>query len=161
MDIKYTVREIEERDNKEVEKIIRDCLIEFDGVKEGCAWGDPDLGRFSEIYNLPDRKYFVAEDENGRILGGVGIGPLEDTDKICELQKMYCIKDARGKGVAHKLIKKALEFAKTQYNKCYLETFSNMVAAHKFYEKYGFYRIEKPISNTGHFACDVLYLKDL
>lgn len=155
------IREIEEKDNKAVESIIRSCLIEFDGVKEGCAWTDPDLGRFSEIYGEPFKKYWVAEDENGRILGGVGIGPLENTDKICELQKMYCIKEARGTGVAHKLIKVALSFASLYYKKCYLETFSNMVAAHKFYEKYGFYRIEKPVSDTGHFACDVLYLKDL
>lgn len=161
MELKYKIREIEFRDNKEVENIIRGCLVEFDGVKEGCAWSDPDLGRFSEIYNKPDRKYWVAESEEGRILGGVGIGPLDNTDKICELQKMYCIKEVRGKGVAHSLIKEALKFAKTQYEKCYLETFSNMVAAHKFYEKYDFYRIDTPIANTGHFACDVLYLKDL
>ena len=76
MELKYKIREIEFRDNKEIENIIRTCLIEFDGVKEGCAWSDPDLGRFSEIYNKPDRKYWVAESEEGRILGGVGIGPL-------------------------------------------------------------------------------------
>lgn len=161
MELKYIIREIEAHDNKEIENIIRYCLIEFDGVKEGCAWTDPDLGRFSEIYNKPDRKYWVAESEDGRILGGVGIGPLENTDKICELQKMYCIKEARGKGVAHSLIQKALEFAKTQYKKCYLETFGNMLAAHKFYLKYDFYRIDKPVANTGHYACDVLFLKDL
>ena len=47
------------------------------------------------------------------------------------------------------------------YDKCYLETLQNMIAAQKFYEKYGFKRLEKPLLETGHFACDVCYLKDL
>ena len=47
----YKIREIEKRDNAAVEQIIRSCLIEFGGNREGTAWCDPDLGRFSEIYN--------------------------------------------------------------------------------------------------------------
>ena len=45
----YRIREIEKRDNTAVEQIIRSCLIEFGGNREGTAWCDPDLGRFSEI----------------------------------------------------------------------------------------------------------------
>lgn len=74
---------------------------------------------------------------------------------------MYCFKEARGTGISHKLIEIALEYAKKYYKKCYLETLSNMVAAQKFYEKYGFTRIDKPVIDTGHYACDVLYIKDL
>ena len=46
----YILREIEEKDNKAVENVIRTCLIEHGGNHEGTAWADPDLGRFSEIY---------------------------------------------------------------------------------------------------------------
>mgnify|MGYP001077413613 CR=1 FL=1 len=49
--MKYNIREIEEKDNKEVENVIRACLIEFGANHEGTAWADPNLGRFSEIYN--------------------------------------------------------------------------------------------------------------
>ena len=38
------IREIEEKDNKDVENLIRTCLIEFGADKPGCAWTDPDLG---------------------------------------------------------------------------------------------------------------------
>lgn len=157
----FLIREIQPRDNAEIEKIIRDCLLEFGGNREGTAWFDPDLGRFSEIYNSEERKYWVAE-ENGTVIGGVGIAPLEGADPtVCELQKMYCLPKARGTGVAHELIKIALEQAAKFYRLCYLETFGNMLAAQKFYAKHGFSRIEKPLGNTGHYGCDVMLIKQL
>ena len=157
----YLIREIEERDNKDIENIIRSCLIEFGGNHDGLAWSDPDLGRFSEIYNKEGCKYWVAEDENGKVVGGVGIGKLEGMEDTCELQKMYCLPEARGTGVAYKLMDLALDFAKQYYKKCYLETLSNMIAANKFYKKYGFENLDKPIGNTGHYSCDVWYIKNL
>ena len=117
--------------------------------------------RFSEIYNTEGNKYWVATDENDKIIGGVGIGKLEGVDGVCELQKMYCVPEARGTGVAHKLMEIALIYAKKYYSRCYLETLENMVAAQKFYEKYGFTRIYEPIVKTEHFACDVRYIKEL
>lgn len=155
----YIIREIEKKDNQSVENLIRTCLIEFGGNREGTAWCDPDLGRFSEIYNKPGYKYWVAEDENGEIVGGSGIGGLQGD--VCELQKMYCLKEARGTGVAHELMKRCLNYAAEYYEKCYLETFSNMIAANKFYQKYDFERLEKPYLETEHFSCDVWYIKNL
>ena len=64
-------------------------------------------------------------------------------------------------GISHKLMDKALKYAQKYYSKCYLETLSNMIAAQKFYEKYGFKRIDEPIVKTEHFACDVRYIKEL
>lgn len=159
--MKYIIREIEEKDNKLIEKVIRNCLIEFGANHEGTAWTDPNLGRFSEIYNTEENKYWVAENEKGEIIGGVGIGKLNGTSDVCELQKMYCLKEVRGSGISHKLIEIALDYAKKYYSRCYLETLSNMIAAQKFYEKYGFVRIYEPIVKTEHFACDVRYIKEL
>ena len=157
----YIIRKIEKKDDKIVENIIRTCLIEFGANHEGTAWTDPNLNRFSEVYNKDGYKYWVAESEDGEILGGVGIGKLDGIDNVCELQKMYCLSKARGTGVSHKLMKIALDYAKKYYSKCYIETLSNMVAAQKFYEKYGFKRIYEPLVKTEHFACDVRYLKEL
>jgi putative acetyltransferase len=105
----YKIREIEAKDNSRIEKIIRDCLIEYGGNHEGTAWADPNLGRFSEIYHDELNKYWVAENEEGIVVAGVGVGKLDGTDNICELQKMYCIKEARGTGVAQNLINIALK----------------------------------------------------
>lgn len=159
--MEYKIREIEEKDNKEVENVIRTCLIEFGANHEGTAWTDPDLGRFSEIYNSDGNKYWIAENEKGKIVGGVGIGKVEGINNVCELQKMYCLPETRGTGVSHKLMDIALEYASKFYSRCYLETLENMVAAQKFYEKYGFERIYEPLVKTKHFACDVRYIKNL
>ena len=159
--MEYKIRLIEEKDNKVIESIIRECLIEFGGNREGLAWADPDLGRFSEIYNKEGYRYWVVEDEKGKVVGGVGIGKLDGADDVCELQKMYLLKETRGTGVAHKLMKIALDYAKLYYKKCYIETLSNMIAANKFYKKYGFISLDKPYVQTAHYACDVWYIKEL
>lgn len=157
----FTIREIEKKDDKIIERIIRDCLIEYGGDHEGTAWADPNLSRFSEIYINEKNKYYVAENENGEVVGGVGIGQLDGTDEICELQKMYCIPQVRGSGVAHLLMQKALCQAKSHYKKCYLETLPNMIAAQRFYEKYGFTLTDSVIGKTNHYACEIKYIKEL
>lgn len=156
----YTIREIEEKDDQQVESVIRSCLREFGADHEGTAWADPDLGRFSSLYSRDGWKYWVAEDRNGNVVAGAGIGELEGADGICELQKMYALPEARGKGVAQKLMEKALAFAGENYKNCYIETLRNMTAAQKFYERYGFKRVDEPVVKTDHFACDVRYLKE-
>lgn len=157
----YSIREIEKKDDGAVEGVIRSCLIEYGADHEGTAWADPDLGCFSRVYAPEDRQYWVAEDADGQIVGGVGIGPLPGAPGVCELQKMYCLPRVRGCGVSHRLMDAALAFARSRYRQCYLETFANMAAAQRFYEKYGFRRIDAPLGQTGHFACDVLYLRQL
>lgn len=159
--MEHKIREIQKKDNSGIEHVIRTCLIEFGGNHEGTAWADPNLGRFSEIYNTPGNKYWVVEDEKGTILGGVGIGELPGVNGVCELQKMYCLTEVRGTGISHQLMDIALKYAKQYYDRCYLETLDTMIAAQKFYEKYGFQRIYEPLGDTGHFECDVRYIKHL
>lgn len=159
--MQYAIRKIEKKDNKKIEDVIRTCLIEFGANHEGTAWADPNLGRFSEIYNIEGNQYWVAEDVDGKIVGGVGIGQLPRAEGVCELQKMYCLPEARGTGVAHTLMKTALDYAKEYYTRCYLETLENMVAAQKFYEKYGFKRTYDFVVQTEHYACGVHYIKEL
>lgn len=154
------IREIQEKDNKAVENLIRTCLIEFGANKPGCAWTDPDLGRFFQVYQKEKSKYFVVE-HNNKIVAGCGIGPLEGAENVCELQKMYSYKEVRGTGIADQLLKLSLDFAKEHYDKCYLETFVNMIAANKFYKKCGFIQLDKPLVETDHYACDMWYIKSL
>ncbi|MFS0869045.1 GNAT family N-acetyltransferase [Paenibacillus xylanilyticus] len=154
------IREIEERDNKQVESLIRTCLIEFGANKPGTAWTDPHLGDFYNLYQNEGSKYWVVE-ENAKIVAGCGIGPIEGFPNICELQKMYALKETRGTGISSELLHVVLEFAKKHYEQCYLETLSKMVAANKFYAKNGFTALEKPLNESEHFACDTWYLKTL
>ena len=151
----YIIREIRPEDDRAVEQIIRFCLKEYGGDREGTAWCDPDLGRFSALYQGEGRRYWVALDEAGAVVGGSGIGPLEGVEGVSEMQKMYCLPAARGTGAAHRLMERCLGYAARHYRTCYLETFGNMAAAQRFYAKYGFVRLDEPMGGTGHWSCDV------
>ena len=157
----YNIREIESKDNAAIEQVIRTCLIEYGADHEGTAWADPFLGELSMVYGQPGSRYWVAETEDGQIVAGAGIGKLEGQTDVCELQKMYCLKEHRGTGVAGQLMNTAIAYAGQRYKYCYLETFDNMIAAQKFYRKNGFERTNKRLGATGHFACDVLFIREL
>lgn len=156
-----TVRMIEPQDDSRVEYVIRTCLTEFGGNREGLAWCDPDLGRFSQVYAHPGRRYWVALDGDGQVAGGAGIGELPGAEGVCELQKMYCLPHLRGTGAAHRLMELCLDYAAEHYRRCYLETLSNMTAAQRFYAKYGFTRLDRPMGETGHYSCDLWYIREL
>lgn len=156
------IREIQKKDNPQVANVIRTVFIEDDFPKTGTAFADEQLDYMFESYEVPDSVYFILEDK-GRIVGGAGISKLANsTDNICELQKMYIINEARGKGFAQKLIQMCLEKAKEMgYEKCYLETLPTMKAAQHLYRKFGFNYIDKQLGNTCHTSCHVWMIKDL
>jgi putative acetyltransferase len=158
----YTIRKIAPKDNLKIASVIRNIFEELDAPKVGTAYADPHLNTLSEVYEAENEIYFVVE-QDGIILGGCGIGNLMDSEfKICELQKMYLAKEARGKGIAQELMRNCLEFAKQAgYNKCYIETLPFMKDAQKLYVKSGFTYIDAPMGSTGHNACDVFMIKDL
>lgn len=156
------IRPIEKKDNLIIANIIRECLIEYGGDhRQDTAWGDPFLERFSEIYVLDNNAYWVAENDAGEVVAGVGIGPIEGVEGICELQKMYCLKEWRGNGIAGKLLNTALDFARLYYDKCYLETLDNMDRAKAFYVKNGFVNTTETIGSIGHDACQSHYIINL
>ena len=157
----YTIREIEEKDNPQIEQFIRSCLIEFGGNREGLAWADPILSTLFKAYEAEEECYWVIEREDRKIVGGAGIGNVYSLPGVCELQKMYCLPEIRGTGLSHQLMEQALSFAKQYYTCCYIETLSDMVAANKFYQKYGFQALTEPLLKTEHYACDVWYQKKL
>ncbi|WP_396198557.1 GNAT family N-acetyltransferase [Flavobacterium sp.] len=158
----YIIREIESKDNLKIATVIRNVFEELDAPKVGTAYADPHLNTLFEVYQAENEIYFIVE-MDGTILGGCGIGNLVEAEfKICELQKMYLAKEARGKGIAKELMQKCLSFAKqVGYDKCYIETLPFMKDAQKLYVKSGFTFIDGPMGATGHNACDVFMIKDL
>ncbi|SHJ04200.1 GNAT family N-acetyltransferase [Aquimarina spongiae] len=156
------IRTIEKKDNEFIASIIREVLVEMGVPKVGTAYEDESLDKMFETYNQPKSVYYVVE-ENGVILGGGGIAPLENTDEnICELQKMYFLPSLRGKGIGKKVIQQCLDFAKaSKYSKCYLETMPYMKAARALYEKVGFSNLEQPVGDTGHYSCQAWMIKEL
>jgi putative acetyltransferase len=156
------IREIQYRDDAEIAKAIRSVLIEMGVPKVGTAYEDKSLDCMTETYNKPRKIYFVVA-KGESIIGGAGISPLDNfEDNVCELQKMYFMPEARGKGLGAKMMQRCLEFAKkVGFDQCYLETMPYMDDARKLYRKVGFEYIDKPMGDTGHYSCTVWMLKDL
>ena len=156
------IREIELADNSKIAKAIRSVLVEFGVPKVGTAYEDVALDCMSETYDQPRKSYFVVE-KGDEIIGGAGISPLDNYEgNVCELQKMYFMPEARGKGLGSEMMAKCLAFAKeVGFDQCYLETMPYMDDARKLYKKVGFEFIDKPMGDTGHYSCSVWMLKDL
>jgi putative acetyltransferase len=155
------IRQIQFSDNAPIEQIIRECLIEFGGNRDGLAWADASMNDLYHYYNEADNRAYWIVEEDGKVLGGCGIAAFAESDQVCELQKMYLTPATRGTGIASELLRTALVFAKLHYKQCYLETLQTMSAANRFYQKQGFTLLAEPLAGSEHFACDAWYIKDL
>jgi putative acetyltransferase len=156
------IRKITADDNVQVKQIIKNVMPEFGAGGKGFAIHDNEVENMYDAYSIPRAVYFVIE-HKGKVIGGGGIAPLEGGDKeTCELKKMYFLPEARSKGWGELILNKCLDEAKSfEYKQCYLETFNTMQGAMKLYQRMGFQKIDGPLGNTGHFACDIFYLKKL
>ena len=158
----YIIREIEPGDNPAMAQIIRKVMTEYQCVGEGYSINDSEVDRMYEAYHEPRSKYYVISHQ-GQLLGGGGIGPLVNGDpEVCELKKMYFYGDLRGLGLGRKLLRVLLHDAQQlNYKTCYLETVSRMWQANALYQKMGFKKLDAPMGNTGHGACEVYYAREV
>ncbi len=156
------IRTLQPHDNVQLAAVIRQVFIDDGYPKTGTAFEDPQLDNMYETYSQPRSIYFVVESD-GRIWGGAGVSQLENSsESICELQKMYFLQEARGKGLGRQIIEKCLQEAtKMGYEKCYLETLPEMKIAQQLYLKMGFDYLREPLGTTGHTSCPVWMIKQL
>ena len=146
-----------------VAKIIRTNLEKLHLNIPGTAYFDPQLDHMSEYYSIDPEKrvYYVALDENGRVIGGVGAAEFDGIPDCAEVQKLYLDDSTKGKGYGKELMKIVEAWAKDAgYKQLYLETHSNLKVAMKLYEKLGFHLIERP-ETVLHSTMDHFYLKDV
>lgn len=157
------VRPIEARDEPGLAALLRAVLTEFGAVGSGYAIVDPELTEMHRAYSGKRCAYFVAE-RDGELLAGAGIAPLEGhaSGEICELRKLHALPAARGLGLGRMLLERCLSAAREQgFEVCYLETLKHLHRARALYKKLGFQALERPLGDTGHFACDDWYALDL
>ena len=156
------IREVLEKDNTALAAVIRRVLVDIGVPKIGTAYADPELDYMHKTYLKEKAAYFVLE-EKDIIIGGAGIAPLEGGEpNVCELQKMYFLEEARGKGLGEKMIDHCLDYARKEgFELCYIETLPYMKAAQKLYIKKGFEYIDGPMGTTGHTSCNVWLTKRL
>lgn len=170
-----SLRKITPADNSAIASIIRTVMPEFSCVGEGFSINDPEVDDMAGAYSSEDAGFFVVEHEVGGaagtgegflgtvVLGGAGFAPLAGSDgTVCELRKMYILKEGRGCGGGRLLMDACLEGARAAgYTKMYLETVTTMKDAAEVYKKYGFEPLAWPMGETGHGGCDVYMAREL
>ncbi len=157
------IRPIRKEDNKQVARLIRQVMHQYECVGEGYSIEDPEVDNMFEYYDHDRAVYYVIADESGKVFGGGGFDQLSGgDDTICELKKMYFFPEIRGKGLGKRMVDTCLESAaKFGYEKCYLETVERMVEANGLYKKLGFAPLKNNLGCTGHSSCDAYYIKDI
>ncbi len=164
----FRIRPIRESDSAAIRDIILETLIEHGATGSGFASSDRDTQEMFVAFQRDGRKYFIVENIVGadpwsaRTKGGAGFAPLPGEPGTCELVKMYFRPELRGLGIGKRLLQLCMDEArKAGYTCMYLETIEGMKAARGLYEHLGFKQIEGQMGNTGHYSCDVFYLRDL
>jgi putative acetyltransferase len=158
----YRIRPIAAADDRAMAHVIRTVMPEFGAGGAGFAIHDPEVDAMHTAYAVAGSAYFVVESD-GRVMGGGGIGALEgEKGAVCELRKMYFLPELRGRGAGRALMQHCLQAARELgYRQCYIETLTGMDGAQALYLKSGFRRIPSRMGATGHFGCNLFYLREL
>ena len=156
----FRIRPIEPADNAGAAAVIRTVMPEFGCTGEGYSINDPEVNDLYAAYaDIRSRFYVVEELPTGRVVGCGGITQLRGAaTTVCELQKMYFLDVARGRGLGERLLRQCLgDAARLGYTYCYLESVAAMRAAARLYRKVGFAALAAPMGDTGHGKCDRFY----
>ena len=157
------LREITEADNNTLAEIVRDNLKKHSLNLPGTVYYDDNLYHLSDFYlgDKVKRFYYIATDDSGKIIGGIGLAEFEFFENCAELQKLYLTDEAKGSGLGYKLIEAIEDKARELgYKKIYLETHTNLAAAIHIYERCGYREIQKP-EEVVHATMNRFYIKDL
>lgn len=161
--MKVHFEELDQADDRAIARIIRDNLENYHLDIPGTAYYDPELDHLSTYYRKDNgkRAYFILKDEDGKVLGGVGMADFPPVPTCAELQKLYLSDTVKGLGLGYKLMEKIeSEAVKRGYTAMYLETHSNLEAAMHLYERAGYELIDRPESVV-HTTMDRFYYKQL
>ena len=157
----YKYREMTEADNEAVAALVRDNLKQYGLDIPGTVYFDDGLDHLSEFYGNNERRYFVVEDETGRVIGGIGFAGFEPMEDTAELQKLYLNDSAKGFGLGYELIEFIEgKMRRAGYKQSYLETHDNLQAAIHIYEKCGYKEIDRP-KEVVHSTMNRFYIKTL
>lgn len=155
--------EITPEDNAALAVIIRDNLRAHRLDIPGTVYFDDDVNHLSDFYLADPQKrfYLVLKDDDGTVLGGVGLAEFAPFAGCAELQKLYLVDEVKGRGLGRKLVEAIEEKARELgYSRMYLETHTNLDVAIRLYRKQGFRDIPQP-AGVVHSAMDTFLLKEL
>jgi GNAT superfamily N-acetyltransferase len=122
--------------------------IQHDEFGFDITWDDqPDLHDIDGFYRSGHGQFWVARDGDGTVVGSIGL--RDCGEGLGALRKMFVAPTHRGRGpdagppVAQRLLDTLLAHARrTGFTAILLGTTERFEAAHRFYEKHGFARVD-------------------
>lgn len=82
--------------------------------------------------------------EGRDVLGCIALRPLPQLEQAGEIKRMYVRPEARGQGIAERLLKALEEYAvQAGYQTLYLDTKDDLTTAIRFYQRHGYEACER------------------
>ena len=144
MDQSFSGVKIRAATNEDGEKI---TALVFDALREHELLPDPestdaDLRDIEESYFKTGGLFEVIEDEDGNLVGTIGLYPLNS--ETCALRKMYFVPQIRGRGLGRRVLERTVKMARERgFQRITLETSSVLEKANRLYTSFGFKPYEK------------------
>jgi putative acetyltransferase len=151
------IRAATNRDVERIKALVFAALYEH-GLKPDPEITDADLDDIEGTYLKTGGTFEVIEDEEGRLLGTVGL--FRADDETCELRKMYFAPELRGRGMGLYILERTIEAARARgFKRMTLETSSVLEKAIRLYTRFGF----KPYDRIKHrsIRSDMAYFLEL
>lgn len=143
-------------DKEKVVALVFSVLAEY-GLQSDPENRDADLNDIEENYIRRGGLFDLIEDGEGNLLGTIGLFPVDKN--VCELRKMYFMRQARGFGLGRFVLERTVNRAREiGFKTIVLETASVLKEAIRLYTRFGF----TPF-NSSHLAarCDQAYILKL
>ncbi len=155
-------QQLDKQGDARLASIIRQNLKAVGLDLPGTAYFDEHLDHLSAYYLAdPQKRCYVTAQQDGVVVGGVGIAECDFFPDCAELQKLYLADEVKGAGIGYTLIALIEEKAKALgYRQIYLETHTVLSAAIHMYERCGYQKITRPQAAV-HAAMDCFYFKSL
>ncbi len=136
----YKIQPARNKDIPSIKNVVFGVLQEYklNPLESG---KDNDLNDIEQNYFKKDGYFGIVIDiHSHKIVGTFGLYSVNKD--VCELRKMYLLKQARGKGIGKYMLNYAIEIAKEKkYKKIILETITPLKEAISLYKKTGFKEI--------------------
>lgn len=136
------IRPFRPEDVPEIRALVEEVLAEF-----GLGLDRDDLDDPEASYRAGGGEVWVVEDEAGRLVGTGALWPDPQDPTRAEIRRMYLRPAARGHGLGRRLLRLALDRARTAgRHRVELETTAVMEAARALYRSEGFEEFDGPVS---------------
>jgi putative acetyltransferase len=121
----------------------------------------PDLFVFDDYYASPRGAFWVVRDEDGRVVGCVGVDRVDEA--TAEIHRLYLDAHLRGRGLGRALVEMALAWARERgLGRMVLWSDTRFTQSHRLYDRMGFARHgERTVPNDPNDSREYRFERDI